>query len=225
MSWIDWGIVIGILSVVLFFAFYSRRYVRGVVDYLAAGRAAGRYMMCVSDMAGGLSVIGMVALVEIKYQTGFAIGFWETIIGPLGMFLALTGYCVYRYRETKALSAGQFLEMRYNRPFRIFAAIVRTAAEMTTNAIGPAVAARFFVYFLGLPHQVDVCGIQVQTFALIAFIIVALAVVLILPGGRVSLIINDSGIGDGCGKAVPLQEFMEAWLPSGGFMVSAFPQD
>ena len=41
----------------------------------------------------------------------------------------------------------------------------------------------------------------------------------------VKVIINDSGIGDDCGKAVPLQEFMEAWLPSGGFMVSAFPQD
>lgn len=41
----------------------------------------------------------------------------------------------------------------------------------------------------------------------------------------VKVIINDSGIGDGCGKAVPLREFMEAWLPSGGFMVSAYPKD
>ena len=41
----------------------------------------------------------------------------------------------------------------------------------------------------------------------------------------VKVIINDSGIGDGCGKEVPLQEFMEAWLPSGGFMVSAYPKD
>lgn len=41
----------------------------------------------------------------------------------------------------------------------------------------------------------------------------------------VKVIINDSGTEDGCGKAVPLDEFMEAWLPSGGFMVSAYPKD
>lgn len=41
----------------------------------------------------------------------------------------------------------------------------------------------------------------------------------------VKVIINDSGTQDGCGKAVPLNEFLEAWLPSGGFMVSAYPKD
>ena len=191
MSWIDWGIVIGILSVVLFFAFYSRRYVRGVVDYLAAGRAAGRYMMCVSDMAGGLSVIGMVALVEIKYQTGFAIGFWETIIGPLGMFLALTGYCVYRYRETKALSAGQFLEMRYNKAFRIFAAVIRTLSEMITNAIAPAIAARFFIYYLGFPHYFELWGIRISTFATVLAAVLLIALVIMLTAGQISLIVTD----------------------------------
>ena len=191
MSWIDWLILLLPFSAVVYLAFYARHYVRGVADYLAAGRVAGRYVIAVGDMENAFSVIVLVALTEQQYQCGFAMGFWHHALIPITMLVSLTGFCIYRFRETKALSAGQFLEMRYNRPFRIFAAIVRTAAEMTTNAIGPAVAARFFVYFLGLPHQVDVCGIQVQTFALIAFIIVALAVVLILPGGRVSLIITD----------------------------------
>lgn len=42
---------------------------------------------------------------------------------------------------------------------------------------------------------------------------------------NVQVVINDSGIDNGCGKSVPLAEFMEAWLPSGGFMVSAYPKD
>ena len=40
---------------------------------------------------------------------------------------------------------------------------------------------------------------------------------------NVKVILNDSGVEDGCGKEVPYLEFMEAWAPSGGFMVSAFP--
>ena len=41
----------------------------------------------------------------------------------------------------------------------------------------------------------------------------------------VRVIVNDSGSPDGCGRSVPFLEFTFAWAPSGGFMVSAFPND
>lgn len=41
----------------------------------------------------------------------------------------------------------------------------------------------------------------------------------------IRVIINDSGIENGGGHTVSYLEFMEAWEPSGGFMVSAFPND
>ena len=53
MHWIDWLIVILPILGILWVAFYSRRYVRGVVDYLAAGRVAGRYVLTVGDMTAG----------------------------------------------------------------------------------------------------------------------------------------------------------------------------
>ncbi len=43
--------------------------------------------------------------------------------------------------------------------------------------------------------------------------------------GAAKILINDSGIENGCAKAVPIHEFMEAWQPSGGFMISAYPGD
>ena len=42
---------------------------------------------------------------------------------------------------------------------------------------------------------------------------------------NVKVIINDPGTPDGCGKAVPVKEFEEAWLISGGFMISAMPNN
>jgi Na+/proline symporter len=191
MHWIDWLITIVPVVFVLWMAVYSRKYIHGVADYLAAGRMAGRYVIAVGGLESGLGVITLVALVEAKYQTGYALTFWETLAAPVAIVMSLTGYCVYRFRETKALSIGQFLEMRYNRSFRVFATALRTLGEMLVNAIGPAIAADFFIYFLGIPHFVSVLGITVPTYALVVAAILAMALIVMWPGGRLALILTD----------------------------------
>jgi Na+/proline symporter len=180
------------LAAVLGFAIHARKYARDAVDFLAAGRVASRYVICVGDLAAGLSVINIVASCEATYKVGSAMGFWNTITMPLGMFLALTGYCTYRWRASRALSFGQFVEMRYNRSFRVFCAVLRNIAEMVTNAIGPAIAANFFIYFLGLPHKVHVLGVNLPCFAILVGVSLVLATLAIWPAGRISLLITDT---------------------------------
>ena len=56
MHWIDWLITLLPLTFILGFAFYSRYYVHGVADYLAAGPAPYRplkeYMVGLYENAG-----------------------------------------------------------------------------------------------------------------------------------------------------------------------------
>ena len=176
MTWIDWCITIIPVTCVLALAVYSRKYVRGVADFLAAGRVAGRYVISVGDLEAGLGLYTLVMWTEVRYKTGYALIFWESMVAPLSIVMALTGYCVYRYRETKALSIGQFMEMRYSRPFRIFASLFRAAGDTLTNAIGPAVAANFFIYYLGMPHSVNVMGTSSPMFAIVMIIGLSMAV-------------------------------------------------
>lgn len=191
MTWVSWCIVILPLTAIIAFAFFASRYVRGVVDYLVAGRVAGRYVISVGDLSAAIGVITLVAIVEEQYQCGMALSFWSGLLIPLSMLISLTGYCTYRFRETRALSLGQFLEIRYSRRFRIFAAGLRTLSEMLCNAIGPAVAARFFIYFLGFPHEINLFGIAIPTFAFVMGIVIVLALAIIWPGGQVSLMVTD----------------------------------
>ena len=192
MHIIDWLIMIIPFAGVLGLAIYAKKYARDVVDFLAAGRVAGRYVMCVGDVAAALSVITLVANCEQTYKAGSAMGFWGIITMPLGMFLGLSGYCVYRWRASRALSFGQFVEMRYNKSFRIFCATLRNFSEMITNAIGPAIAANFFIYFLGLPHKVHVFGVNLPCFAIIVTLSLFFATVAIWPAGRISLLVTDT---------------------------------
>ena len=90
------------------------------------------------------------------------------------------------------MSLGQFLEMRYNRPFRIFASGLRSISEMLANMIMPAVAARFFIYFLDLPHSVNIFGCEISTFTIIVFLCLTLAISLICCGGTLALLFTDA---------------------------------
>lgn len=192
MNIVDWMIFIVPLLLVIYMAYYSRRYVKGVADFLAAGRVCGRYVICVSDVAGALAVVTLISQAEANYQTGFALSFWNGLLTPLGVIMALTGYCTFRYRETRAMSLGQFLEMRYSRNFRIFASVLRTFSETVCNMIVPAVSARFFICLLGLPYTIDFFGLKISTFAVIVIIVLALALFIIWCGGTVALIITDA---------------------------------
>ena len=192
MHWIDWTIMLVPFTAVLALAVYTRRYARDVVDYLAAGRVAGRYVICVGDVATALSVQVLVGNCESVYRAGSAMGFWNILTMPLGMFLSLAGYCVYRWRACRALSFGQFLEMRYSHSFRVTAATIRNFAEMITNSISPAIAANFFIYFLGLPHRIHVFGINLPCFAILVAASLTLALVAIWPAGRISLLVTDT---------------------------------
>ncbi len=192
MTWFDWLILILPVCLVMGMGFYTRRYVRGVSDFLSAGRLCGRYVISVGDMANTLSIIGLVTIVEINYKTGFSVGFWNSVLMPLSIFMGLTGYVTYRFRETRAMSLGQFLEMRYSRSFRIFAAALRSLAEMIANMIMPAIAARFFIRMLDLPDVFHIFGIPVSTFVALMVLFLTLAITLICCGGTLALIVTDT---------------------------------
>ena len=192
MSVWDWLIVIVPTLFVLGMGLYSRRYLRDVTTFLSAGRVCGRYVISVGDVASGLSIIGLVSYVEIHYKTGFATSFWTALLLPVGVVLGLFGYVLYRFRETKSQSIGQFIEMRYSRKLRIFAAALRSLSEMLANMIMPALAARFFIYFLDLPQSFTLFGLECSTFHVIMLVCLVMAISIICMGGAMSIIITDT---------------------------------
>lgn len=192
MTFFDWGIVGIFLIFIIGMGIYSMRYVRSVTDFLVCGRVCGRYVISVAEVANGLAVVAMVGAIESGYKSGFAYGFWGSISIPLALFLSLTGFVTYRFRQTKAMSFGQFIEMRYCRGLRIFASCLRSVADMLANMILPALAGRFFICFLDLPETYHLCGLELSTFMIIMLICLSLAISMILMGGSVTLVITDT---------------------------------
>ena len=102
MHWIDWLFVVIPLIVVILIALKSQRYVKGVADFLTAGRVAGRYVVAVAGGEAGLGLISVVAMVEMYYNCGFAVSFWSKLTGPLGLLFALLRQITPRKPEPAA---------------------------------------------------------------------------------------------------------------------------
>ena len=187
-NWMLTGLaIVGILGLSL----YCRRYIRDVADFLSAGCVAGRYVICVGSMEEALGIIALVQMMERNYLCGFAIAFWNIAIVALNMVINLSGWCTYRFRETRAMSFGQFLEIRYNRAIRVVASVIRAGADILTEILLPSLAARFFIYFFDLPFSFRVCGMEVSTYVVIMLFTLSIAIFIICSGGSVALLVAD----------------------------------
>lgn len=191
MHWIDWVIMIFPILAVCYIGLRTQRYVKSVADFLTAGRVAGRYVIAVAGGEAAMGLISLVAIFEMYYNSGFAFGFWGQINTPIALIFALTGYCVYRFRETRSMTMGQFFEIRYSKSFRIFAAVLQSASGVINYAIFPAVGARCLIYYCGLPVHVNIFGMQFPTFALVMMAFLSIAVFIITIGGQVTIMVTD----------------------------------
>ena len=192
MHWIDYAIVLIPFVVVLVISWGTRRHVKSVADFMSASRCAGRYLVCTAAGEAGFGAISAVATFEYISKAGFSIGWWSSISIPVGLMITLTGFVIYRYRETRAMTLAQFFEIRYSRSFRVFAGIMAFMSGVVNYGIFPAVGARFFVNYCGLPQNVPLLGLPVPTFAVLMFIFLGFALFLTLTGGQLTIMVSDA---------------------------------
>ncbi len=191
MQPIDWCLVIVPLTVVMAFALYTRRFVRSVADFLAAGRCAGRYLLANARGGAESGLASSLAVFETIFVAGFVLSFWEKIQNPIVLLITISGFVTYRLRETRAMTMAQFFEMRYSRRFRLFMGMLAFVSGILNYGIFPAVSARFFIYFLDLPQTVHLGSVGISTFALIMASYLSITVIMVLAGGQVTLMVVD----------------------------------
>ncbi|TDI38769.1 MAG: hypothetical protein E2P02_20100 [Acidobacteria bacterium] len=188
---IDWAILAALFALPLAAAWLSRKYIKGVADFLVAGRSVGRYLGLGSDSMQAMGAVTILAYWQMNYKAGFAGQWWYLLTPMAGILVALTGWGIYRFRETRAMTLGQLVGMRYGERARIFFGAIAYLAGVVNMGIFPAVGAGFFVYYCGLPEVLPLGSVELPTTLLVMLIFVGAAVLLCLWGGQVALMVTD----------------------------------
>ena len=190
-SLLDLGIILIPLVSLVWISFATRSRSSSVADFMAASRVSGRYLVCNARGEAGFGAISAVAMFEAFYNSGFSYSWWGSIGAPIGLLIGLTGFVIYRYRETRCMTLAQFFEVRYSKRFRVFAGLLAFLSGILNYGIFPAVSARFFVYFCGLPPTLHLAGLAIPTFAILMVIFLSVALSMSLTGGQLTIMVTD----------------------------------
>ena len=190
-TWLDWLMVAIPVLIAVIITAYSRRYVRGVSDFLAGRRCAGRYLVSTAQSETGSGPIGVVAAWQLMFVAGLAIRWWQMLLVITPLILALVGFVIYRYRQTRAMTMGQFYEIRYGKSFRIYAGILTVLSGVVNFGIFPAVGSQFFVNFCGFPQTLLMSGLTIPPYALLMVLLISLALLFTLVGGKLTIMATD----------------------------------
>lgn len=191
MEFIDWILLLLPIGIVVSLGIYTQKYLKSVADFMAGGRLAGPYLLAVARGEMQAGAVVFVATFEMISQSGFTLSWWALLSAPVGIVVAISGFVIYRYRETRAMTLAQFFELRYTKNFRVFTGVLGFFAGMVNFGIIPAVGARCMVYFLGLPAQFSVFGVAVQTYIPLMALFLGVALFLTLSGGLITLMVTD----------------------------------
>lgn len=192
LHWIDYAVILIPFTVVLLVSWRTRRYMKSVADFMSASRCGGRYLLATAAGEAGLGAVSAVAIFEYTYKAGFAMSWWQMLSVAIGLLITLTGFAIYRYRETRAMTLAQFFEIRYSRSFRVFAGIMAFVSGLLNYGIFPAVGARFFVNYCGFPQSLHLLGTSVPTFGVLMFFFIGFALFLTLMGGQLTIMVSDT---------------------------------
>ena len=222
MQPLDWGIVSGLILFLCLILVYCRRFVRNSADFLAAGRCAGRYVLCISSGVAAFAVVNSVATFEMFYQSGFSSTWWAMLSAPVGLVLSLVAWVTYRFRETRCFTLAQFFEVRYSRRFRIAAGIITWLSGIVNYGIFPAVSVRFFMFFCRLPESFTLWGVEWDLYGILLTMAIGIGALFAMFGGQVAIMVTDFLQGVFCNVAFVVFIFfifqLGGWDVFGGFV-------
>ncbi len=179
---IDWGIVVLYLVCTFGIGILAARRIKGVADFLVAGRKL-RINLAIASLVGTeLGLVTMMFMAEEGFRNGFAALIIGVIWGAAYIVIGSTGFIVERVRRLRLLTITEFFEMRYSRGVRALAALLLVTAGTLGMGVFLKAGGMFVVHFTNIP---EVYLNHTMT------VLVLIVLVYTVMGGMVAVVITD----------------------------------
>jgi SSS family solute:Na+ symporter len=182
LHWLDYLIVVVYIGGTIGAGVLARTAIKGISDFLVAGRALKTHMAVATMVSTGLG------LVTVMYfaQEGFKNGFAPFLVGVIAMvahiIIGKTGFLVSRLRFLKVMTIPELYEVKYSRGVRLLGGSILGLAGTLNMSLFPILGSKFVVGFTGMPESWT---------NPVMLILLTIVVFYTLMGGMVSVVLTD----------------------------------
>ncbi|NQU65688.1 MAG: sodium:solute symporter, partial [SAR324 cluster bacterium] len=96
LTFLDWTIIIVVFVLMVLSVSASKYLMKGVADFLAANRSAGRYLVSIASGVAGLGAITVVGNLEMNLVAGFSMAWGGLSMSLIIMVVTVSGWVIYR---------------------------------------------------------------------------------------------------------------------------------
>lgn len=182
LSFLDLLIIVVYVLFIFFAGSIVKKYIKGIDDYLVAGRSMGFNLGLIALMCTEIGIITFVYFAELGFGAGFSS--LMVAISPVIAFLILgkTGFIIKPLLEMKIATVPEFFSKKFSKGTRFYLAILMAVGGILNFGVFPGVEARFINIVTGIPEDY-----------LLATMVTLLIIVLLytLVGGMVSVIVTN----------------------------------
>ena len=183
-SSLDWCIVVGYMSLLVFVGLIANRFISGIASYVVAGRGLGTALSVATMTGTELGLITVMYSAQKGFTGGFA-AFHIAVIACIVTFLVgLTGFIVVPLRETKVMTIPEYYEIRFGRRTRILGGVLLAFGGILNMGLFLKIGSQFIIGVTGI----DPSG---GLLALVMISLITLVLFYTILGGMVSVVLAD----------------------------------
>ncbi len=180
---LDWGIVAVYLLSSIGIGIWANRYVGNLSDYLVAGRTL-RIRLALASMTGTeLGLVTVMYMSELGFKEQYASLYLAVLETGAMLVFGLTGFIVYRMRQTAVMTIPEFYEQRYSSGVRVLGGVMMVLAGVLNMGMFLKAGSQFLTAISGLQNDTYLNWIMTGLLLLVLFYTVL--------GGMVSVVITD----------------------------------
>ena len=140
---LDLIIIVAYVAFIFFSGIIVKKYIKGIDDYLVAGRSMGFNLGLISLLCTEIGMITYVYYAEMGFKTGFA-GLMVAAPPVIALlFLGKTGFVIKRLMELKIMTVPEYFSKRYSKGVRFYIGILMAVGGILNFGVFPGVEAKF----------------------------------------------------------------------------------
>ncbi|MCP5063866.1 MAG: sodium:solute symporter family protein [Ignavibacteriae bacterium] len=182
LSILDIVLIVVYLILIFLSGTFVKKYIKGIDNFLVAGRSMGFHLGLLSLMCTEIGMITYVYYAELGFKAGFAalIVAFPPVIAYF--FLGKTGFIIKPLLEMKISTIPEFFSRKFSKGVRLYIGIIMAVGGILNFGVFPGVEANFINIITGIPKDY-----------LLVTMVVMLTVVLLYTavGGMVSVIVTN----------------------------------